>query len=271
MTRLLAIILLTLFSATALAESPIPVIRPFTHAEPPVPVKTPTAPWVEPMAGQMCNGPNDGIKPTVPTPLGLLLEGGPNEDEARMVETAIDGCRQTNRKVADPWLVLALLRIEQDMELPIGILAATWCREASMRTEMSKGGPIRGDWMGSHSAASGPFQTHEWFWRWCGADNRAQSDDIVWAARCYASRIIAMLPKASRLCHGDAAWAMSEAMTANAPRYNWGKGLRNPCSVKSEHWRILESWRHDEKAKDAHPATGLSDVEAIGIDTARLR
>ena len=233
-----------LIATAAWSESPVPVIRPFVHTETFVHKKnvTPTSkPWVEPPAGQLCDDANDGIEPIAPDALGLLLEGGPNEDEARMVETAIDGCRQTNRRVADPWLVLALLRIEQDMELPRGILSATWCREASMRTEMSRGGPIRGDWRGGHPSSFGSFQLQRWFHDWCGI-SISQADDLITAARCYASRILVMLPKATTLCH-DAAWPMAEAMTANAPRYRWGKGLRNPCLVKSEHWKIWESWQ----------------------------
>lgn len=233
-----------LISYAALSESPPPVIRPFRHIESPLIRGTPPEPYKEPAPGPMCDDPNDGIEPIAPDDLGLLLEGGPTGDEARTVERAIDGCTQTSRKVADPWMVLALLRIEEDMGLPTGILAAIWCREASMRTVKPDGSPIRGDWHDGVAHSMGPMQSQKWLRDFCGA-NIETMDKLIFAARCVASYALSILPKAEKLCHARA-WAMAEAMAMNGPRYQWGKGRRDPCSVKSEHWLILESWEYTE-------------------------
>jgi hypothetical protein len=175
----------------------------------------------------------------VPERLGILLHDLPTQDEREVVVTAIDGCQQTNRRVADPWLALALLRLEADAGAPAGMLLAAWCREASMRTvSASTGGPIHGDVLDGVARAVGPMQMHGWWVRWCGWD-RDRRADLLDSATCYLRRIVDQLDEAESECGaGDAAWRVAEALAANAPRY-----ASHGCDARSEHWRILESWR----------------------------
>lgn len=136
------------------------------------------------------------------------------------VERALDACQYGQG--ADPWAVQQLLEIEEQAGNVTGILPATWCVEASMRTPEK----LRGD----HGEAHGPMQLHGWLRNICrGMD----VDDLLQAARCYMERIVAMEPKAREKCPNT--WmVVAENVTANWPRYGWR------CDVKSEHWRALQ-------------------------------
>lgn len=190
--------------------------------------------WVEPDPGPMC----ELITGTAtPSNLGLLLAGDATEAERRVVVTAIDGCRQTNRKVADPWLVLAVHRIEQAAGAPSGLLLAAWCREASMRTvgAVTKK-VIAGDIRDGRPTSIGPFQMQGWFSKWCGGHDLR--GELLWSAHCYLSRILHFLPSVTAECGEEAAWRVAEAYTANAPKY-----MPRGCRARSQHWDILETWQ----------------------------
>lgn len=169
-----------------------------------------------------------------PRRLGVLLLDPVTDAERALVVRAIDGCQQTTRAVADPWLVLALARIEADAGAPPGMLLAAWCREASMRTVGARtGGPILGDWLDGVARAVGPYQLHAWFRAWCGGGPE-QAADLIWSAECYLSRVLDTLPLTAE-CPNP--WRVAEAWTANSPKY-----IPRGCAAKSQHWEILESW-----------------------------
>lgn len=175
------------------------------------------------------------IDHAAPTRLGVLLYEPASQVERELVVRAIDGCTQTTRAVADPWLALALARIEADAGAPPGLLLAAWCREASMRTVGARtGGPIHGDWLDGVPRAIGPMQLHGWFRAWCGG-GPDEAAELIWSANCYLSRIIATLPRAAEC--GVNQWRAAEAWTANSPRY-----IPLGCAAESQHWQILESW-----------------------------
>lgn len=169
-----------------------------------------------------------------PSRLGALLYEEPTQAERALVETAIDGCAWTNRAVADPWLALALVRIEADAGAPPGLLLAAWCREASMRTQAVKGGPIRGDWHDGIADAVGPMQLHAWFRAWCGGSS-VEAADLIWSATCYLSRILDQIHLAAAC---PEPWRAAEAWVANSPRY-----MPLGCRARSKHWETLEGWR----------------------------
>ena len=212
-----------------LVSNPLPVITDNR----PVVVESirEVVPLVE-LPGLQCT---DANRPYVqPNRQALYLEGGPTNEEAFLVEKSIDTCGQTNRRVADPFEILALFRLEKDLKLPIGILAASFCIEASMRTETAAKKPIRGDWQNYIAMSHGPFQLQKWFRDFCGL-TESGADDLLTAATCYGSMMHYRYDKSLTLC-GARVWQMSEAMSANGPKYNWGKGRRDPCGVQSKHW-----------------------------------
>ncbi len=157
-------------------------------------------------------------------------------NEERLVLASIDTCGQTNREVADPWLVLALLRLEGDLGVPSsarGVLPAIWCIEASMRTESPKGGLIRGDFSGGHAASHGPLQIAEWQEAWCGM-RPGSRDNLLLAAECWVQRTNSFLGAKTKECGARDAWRVAEAMTSNPHKYKW-----HGCKAASKHWRQL--------------------------------
>lgn len=171
-----------------------------------------------------------------PTRLGVILYEPVTRTERELVVRAIDGCRQTNRDVADPWLALALARIEADAGAPPGMLLAAWCREASMMTRGRSQRRIAGDIADGMATSFGPFQMQGWWLRWCGwsSDRR---DDLLDAGTCYLARVHSLLPSAESECGSGAAWRVAEALAANHPKY-----APRGCAAESQHWEILESW-----------------------------
>ncbi len=173
---------------------------------------------------------------------GVLLEGEPTPYERRVVERQIQRCMRSVELVADPWRVLALFRLEEQLAIPDearGILGAIWCIESGMRTRASSGGPIRGDVTDGQPHAIGPLQGHAWLWQWCGLVPDA-ADDLFQAARCYWSRVSDRHAQLGAAC-GKHGWRVAEALTANGRKY-----LPMGCKAESGHWLELESWRIDE-------------------------
>lgn len=154
-----------------------------------------------------------------PTIFWLLSAPSP---EYILTTRALDACPWGEK--ADPFAVQELLHLEEQAGLPVavqGILPATWCVEASMRTPER----LRGD----HGEAWGPFQMHGWLRNLCrGMD----ADNLFEAARCYLERVVNMEPKARTKCP-NTSWIVAENVTANWPRYGWS------CVAMSDHW----NWR----------------------------
>ncbi len=174
-----------------------------------------------------------------PNEVGTLLAEPPSVAESEEVTLQITRCLRSVGAVADPWNVLALVRLEKVLGVPEdarGILGAVWCVEGAMRDEAPTGGPIRGDLLDGEAQAYGPFQGHYWLWEWCGL-HTAAADDLLLAARCYWARVEDRYVTVKGQCGSDD-WRVAEALTANGPRYQlYG------CKAESQHWRELKTWR----------------------------
>ena len=181
--------------------------------------------WPEPVEGP------------APTLLGVLLEDSPTEAERAQVEAQIGGCRRQVRQVADPWLVLAVLRYEDALGVPPearGILGAVWCIEGAMRSQAASGGPLRGDVRNGRAMAHGPAQLWPWHRAWCGLTELG-ADDLFAALGCYWQRVEDRRARADGCAEP---WREAEALTANGPRY-----VAQGCAARSGHWREMEAWR----------------------------
>lgn len=184
--------------------------------------------------------------PTGPWPSeeGALLEAPITVDERNQVALQIARCSRSVHRVADPWRVLALYRLEKQLGVPDdlrGIFGAIWCIEGAMRSEASAGGPIRGDLdERGRAMALGPFQGHGWLWKWCGLDVEA-ADDLYQAARCYWSRVADRYAALAGRC-GKKDWRVAEALTANGRKY-----APEGCKAVSGHVRELDGWRQWER------------------------
>lgn len=180
---------------------------------------------------------------TPPSHIGVLLQEPPDEEERTSVETQIDRCKRDVKGVADPFLVLAVLRLEDELGVPAearGILGSVWCMEASMKLEGRDGGPVRGDFHGGTAMAHGPAQLWPWHRDWCGLTDGG-ADDLLASLTCYWQRVVDRREKRAMNCKDS--WRVGEALAANGPKYkSWG------CKAKSSHWRELERWT--EKPED---------------------
>lgn len=211
------------------AEPP-PVIAPIVRRVvlPPEPAAVAVLPSLG--DGPMCEAPVVLPGTIPPSHLGVLIAEPPTDPERAEVERQIDRCARDVRAVADPWLVLALWRLEADLGVPEaarGILGASWCWEAAMRER-----PRAGD----HGRSFGPYQMQAWHWAWCGA--RGPSDDIIEAANCYWARVEDRYRVRTSGCPERVRWRVAEALAANGPRY-----LPLGCAAESKHWKELQRWR----------------------------
>ena len=154
----------------------------------------------------------------------------PTFDERQQVERYIAVCVQADDP--DPWGLLELIRIERQTGTRPGLLAATWCVEASMRTRTKDGGPVLGDWRGGVAMARGPFQLWPPHRRACNLSD-AHALELVPSAWCYAARIARVLPRARQRCP-DAAERTAEAAIANIAKYRWS------CTAGSKHWQLAQ-------------------------------
>lgn len=176
------------------------------------PMCTPELPW--------------GGEPLVPTHMGVLLLEPATEAESREVVHQIKSCSRSVTKVADPFAVLAMLRLERDLGAPAGFLASAWCWESAMRPV-----PLaRGDGGASH----GFFQMKQWFWDACGLPMTDRvTTDLTMAATCYWGMADHFLQDGR--CPGNVIRA--EAMAANGDGYqHWG------CKAESRHHKELLRW-----------------------------
>lgn len=178
--------------------------------------------------GPMCETPN-----MTPDHLGSLLYDETTLEERLMVETQLAQCSRTVWRTADPWMVLALLRYEEQLEVPSearGILGAVWCWEGAMYSDPER---LRGDYRNGAPTSFGPFQMQTWMLERCRMP-LAAADDLFSAASCYWRRAAEL--ERDGACPGN--WARAEAMTANGMKYRHAG-----CSAKSLHWKELERWR----------------------------
>lgn len=194
--------------------------------------------------GPMCKAsdPASTSDPILPDRMGVLLEETPTEDERAFVERALSACsnlRGPVHLVADPFQVLALLRLEDDLAIPDsarGILVAAWCIETSMKARPSNGKQFLGDWQDGVALASGSFQLHQNVWAKTCRGTEAAPHDLLWAASCWWSQVLKAADKARRVtgCRDPDMLRVGEAAASNVRRY----GFR--CKSKSAHWQMME-------------------------------
>ena len=154
----------------------------------------------------------------------------PTLHERQQVERYIAVCEQADEP--DPYDLLSLIRIERQTGTRPGLLAATWCVEASMRTTMKDGSPVLGDWRGRVAMARGPFQLWPEHRRACGLSD-ADALELEPSARCYAARILSVTPRARQRCPRSVE-RTAEAAVANVAKYRWS------CSAGSKHWQLAQ-------------------------------
>ena len=173
----------------------------------------------------------------VPDRTGVLLQDPPTDEERRMIEIQLEHCKRDVRGVADPFLMLAVLRFEEEIGVPDearGILNAVWCIEAAMKLEDKDGGPIRGDWHGGHANAHGPAQLWSWHRNWCGLAEGG-ADDLYASLGCYWQRAEDRREKRAMGCIDT--WRVGEALAANGIKYK-----PHGCKAQSSHWKEMKKW-----------------------------
>lgn len=288
-SRFLSVVMVLVFAVDVHAREVPPMINDIARPVTPARETKPESPWwltVSAKRAEVPDGPmclpfvEEDIRVTPPTHLGVLLQDPATEAERVEVATQIMKCKRSVTRVADPFMVLAMLRLETELGIPDearGLLGSAWCWEAAMRTK-----PRAGD--EGHSL--GPFQMQAWLWGRCGLPMR---DDVVYdlpvAARCYWSLVTHFLDDGK--CPGNVRRA--EAMAANGMKYNQiavgqasfvrkvpqseidravGRGdltrLKHLadliqkrqdayCDVQSLHWAELQRWRAPAEQKKAKP------------------
>lgn len=158
----------------------------------------------------------------------------PTLEERAAIVQVLEACPGEGPDV-DLFALLGLLRLEADLGVDRyrpRLLAATWCVEASMRRAMRDGSPLRGDFRSGVAMALGPFQLWPQHRKACGLTDR-DAHGLEAAARCYAARVLRVLPRAASKCPA-APERTAEAAVANVARYRWR------CSAASKHWLLAE-------------------------------
>ena len=158
----------------------------------------------------------------------------PSFEERAIVEQLREACPGASPD-ADPFGLLRLIRLEEQLGVDRyrpGLLVATWCIEASLRTHGRDGAPLRGDYRQGVAMALGPFQLWPQHRKACGLTDR-DAHDLEAAARCYAARVLRVLPRAASKCP-TAPERTAEAAVANIAKYRWS------CTAASKHWLLAE-------------------------------
>jgi hypothetical protein len=196
--------------------------------------------------GPMCQAPDPtAAEAILPDRMGVLLEAPATEHERRFVDRALTACESLRgpvRLVADPFQVLALVRLEHDLGIPEsarGILVGAWCVETSMKARPSQGKHFLGDWHEGVALASGSFQLHETGWGKTCRGTEAAPHDLLWAASCWWYQVLKAEKKARRVsgCSDKAMLRVAEAAASNVRRYGFD------CRSKSGHWQVMEQMR----------------------------
>ena len=207
--------------------------------------RAPIAVAAPPGDGPMCQSVDPDLRdpnPILPDLMGVLLEAAPTEAEQHFVDralTACEGLRGPVRLVADPFQVLALARLEDNLGVPDsarGILVAAWCVETAMKARPGKGKHFLGDYRDGIALASGSFQLHENVWALTCNGTRNAPHDLLWAAGCWWSQVLKTEEKARRVsgCEEADLLRVAEEAASNVRRYGWR------CDSKSAHWQVLE-------------------------------
>lgn len=179
---------------------------------------------------------------------GEVVSEEPSIDERYKVDFILDNCPGTTRNNIDAYDVLALLRLEERLNVPKearGILPAVFCIESKLQ----KADNLFGD----EGRALGPAQFHIAAFRTCVVSNWKNSKeshiinkydwrrDFLFSARCWITNTMRVLTRIERECPDISdyeKWVVAEANVSNWVRYR-----HHGCKAKSKHFRLFEKWQ----------------------------
>lgn len=191
-----------------------------------------------------------------PTMYGELLLSEPSYEERKTVENIINNCPKHPRETIDPYRVLALLRLEDNLGVPEdhkGLLPAVFCIESGLQDETEN---LQGDPVYDHHGnvkywrALGPAQFHQdaaWpcmfrYPQYTVIDGIDWRGDTYFSAQCWVHRILNNLKNAEKKCGKERAWKVAEAAVSNIRRYNWRCETTKYYLSESKHWRLMKEW-----------------------------
>jgi len=183
-----------------------------------------------------------GAPPAPSAAYADLVRDPASPAESARVDAVLDHCPRARRELIDPFAVLALVRLEDQLGVPAearGLLPAVWCIESAFRPAERLYGDV--------GRALGPAQFHEPHAKTCMGDYRVRGKDwradFVFSARCWITLVNRNLAKAAERCGSAKAWQVAEAVVSNVVRYGWR------CDSRSSHWRLAERFREVEAAR----------------------
>ena len=154
----------------------------------------------------------------------------PTEEERRLVEVAVYHCDNAGARHAKPYVMLELLRTEEEFGVPSelrGVTLAAWCGEASYQIE---------DVVGDGGAAVGILQLHPELTQFCGSPDLRH--DPIASAQCWLWNLRRIHAKARRRCPSKHAWRAAELWLSQG-----GAKSNYACERVSSHVARLDVWR----------------------------
>jgi hypothetical protein len=237
---------------TTAAAAPPPVIGPLVA--PPLPQDV--APEIEAIPESMdfdiaAKSLLETVLPHIPPPLPTPtldqmtpLYDPATDHERALLYAAMHNCDNAAARYAKPFLMLELLRVEADAELPDemrGILLAAWCGEAAYQLD---------DIIGDGGRAVGILQMHTNLTSKCGS-LELRTDPIA-SAKCWVHHLARIQRKSVKRCGKKRSWKAAELWLSQG-----GTKSGYSCKLVSGHVARLERWhrglRRDQRlaAKDA--------------------
>ena len=153
----------------------------------------------------------------------------PTEEERRIVEFAMYHCDNAAARYAKPFVMLELIRVEQDYGIPDelrGVTLAAWCSEAAYQLDAV---------VGDGGEAIGILQLHPQLASLCGAPDLRH--DPIASAQCWLWNLRRIHEKASRMCRPKNAWKAAELWLSQG-----GKKSGYSCKRVSSHVARLQQW-----------------------------
>jgi len=154
----------------------------------------------------------------------------PTEEERRLVETAVYHCDNAAARYAKPYVMLELLRTEEEFGIPPelrGVTLAAWCGEAAYQLE---------NVVGDGGRAVGILQLHSDLTGFCGALDLRH--DPIASAQCWLWNLRRVFDKAKRRCRAKDAWKAAELWLSQG-----GQKSNYACRKVSSHVARLEQWQ----------------------------
>ncbi|TNF36619.1 MAG: hypothetical protein EP329_05015 [Deltaproteobacteria bacterium] len=153
----------------------------------------------------------------------------PTEEERRIVEYAMYHCDNAAARYAKPFVMLELIRVEEDYGIPDelrGVTLAAWCSEAAYQLDAV---------VGDGGSAIGILQLHPQLASLCG--NPDLRHDPIASAQCWLWNLRRIYDKASRRCRPKRAWKAAELWLSQG-----GQKSGYSCKRVSSHVARLEQW-----------------------------